>query len=97
MCVFGCRAIQNSICYHDKGSEETCEFNDTYSMLVFGAIQVVLSQIPNFHNIEWLSIVAAIMSFAYAFIGMGLAVVKVNGILIICVFPHALHQSLVHA
>ncbi|WJX31398.1 hypothetical protein P8452_19828 [Trifolium repens] len=72
------RAIQNSICYHDKGSEETCEFNDTYSMLVFGAIQVVLSQIPNFHNIEWLSIVAAIMSFAYAFIGMGLAVVKVN-------------------
>lgn len=71
------RAIQDSICFHNKGSE-TCGFDDTYNMLVFGAIQVVLSQIPNFHNIEWLSIVAAIMSFAYAFIGMGLAIVKVN-------------------
>lgn len=82
MCVCECRAIQDSICYHDKGSEATCGFTDTYNMLIFGAIQVVLSQIPNFHNIEWLSIVAAIMSFAYAFIGMALAIVKVNGILV---------------
>lgn len=53
-------------------------------MLIFGAIQVVLSQIPNFHDIEWLSIVAAIMSFAYAFIGMGLAITQVKGMMLSC-------------
>ncbi|KAI5408877.1 probable amino acid permease 7 isoform X1 [Lathyrus oleraceus] len=72
------RSIQESACHHSKGNEETCYVKDTYNMLVFGAIQVVLSQIPNFRNIEWLSIVAAIMSFGYAFIGLGLATDKVN-------------------
>ncbi|MED6215949.1 hypothetical protein PIB30_118399 [Stylosanthes scabra] len=47
-------------------------------MLIFGAIQVVLSQIPNFHNIEWLSVAAAIMSFAYSFIGMALSIVQIK-------------------
>ena len=66
-------------------------------MLVFGAIQVVLSQIPNFHNIEWLSIVAAIMSFAYAFIGMALAIVKVNGILSFSPISRLLMSLLMHS
>lgn len=98
MSVFfcGCRAIQDSICFHNKGSE-TCGFDDTYNMLVFGAIQVVLSQIPNFHNIEWLSIVAAIMSFAYAFIGMALAIVKVNGILSFSPISRLLMSLLMHS
>lgn len=51
-------------------------------MLAFGIVQIVLAQIPNFHNIHWLSIVAAIMSFGYSFIGMGLAVAQVTGMLI---------------
>ncbi|KAK7387206.1 hypothetical protein VNO78_27796 [Psophocarpus tetragonolobus] len=67
------RAIQRSICYQDNESEETCGFGNGYFMLIFGAMQVLLSQIPNFHDIEWLSILAAITSFAYAFIGMGLS------------------------
>ncbi|CAJ1960249.1 unnamed protein product [Sphenostylis stenocarpa] len=68
------RAIQISNCYHDKGDEATtCGFGGPYFMLIFGAIQVVLSQTPNFHNIQWLSIVAAITSFLYAFIGMWLS------------------------
>ncbi|KAJ1393021.1 Amino acid transporter, transmembrane domain [Sesbania bispinosa] len=70
-------AIQKSNCYQDKGTEEACEFGDAYFMLIFGAVQIVLSQIPNFHNIQWLSILAAIMSFAYAFIGMALALMQV--------------------
>ncbi|GAB2258886.1 hypothetical protein Droror1_Dr00015046 [Drosera rotundifolia] len=37
------------------------------------------SQIPNFHNVEWLSAVAAIMSFSYAFISLGLGVAKLIG------------------
>jgi hypothetical protein len=49
-------------------------------MLLFGLIQIVVSQIPDFHNMEWLSIVAALMSFTYSFIGFGLGVAKVIGI-----------------
>lgn len=48
-------------------------------MLVFGVVQIVMSQLPDFHSIEWLSIVAAIMSFAYSSIGVGLGAAKVIG------------------
>jgi len=48
-------------------------------MIVFAGIQIVLSQIPNFHNLSWLSIVAAVMSFAYSSIGLGLSLAKVAG------------------
>lgn len=50
-------------------------------MLLFGVVQIVLSQTPDFHNIEWLSIFAAIMSFTYSFIGLGLGFAKVVGML----------------
>ena len=49
-------------------------------MLLFGAVQVVMSQIPDFHNMEWVSVVAALMSFTYSFIGFGLGFAKVVGI-----------------
>jgi len=49
-------------------------------MLLFGAVQIVMSQIPDFHNMGWLSVIAAIMSFTYSFIGFGLGVAKVIGI-----------------
>lgn len=48
-------------------------------MVLFGVLQIVVSQIPDFHNMEWLSVVAAIMSFTYAFIGFGLGFAKVIG------------------
>lgn len=48
-------------------------------MLLFGLIQIVMSQIPNFHNMEWLSVVAAIMSFSYSSIGLGLGFAQVIG------------------
>ncbi|KAJ8755022.1 hypothetical protein K2173_015534 [Erythroxylum novogranatense] len=71
------RAIQKSNCYHREGHEAACEYGDTSYMLMFGLVQIILSQIPNFHNIQWLSIVAAIMSFSYASIGFALGVTKV--------------------
>jgi len=40
---------------------------------------MILSQIPNFDQVWWLSIAAAIMSFTYATIGLGLAVAQVVG------------------
>lgn len=78
---YGCRAIQKSNCYHKEGHEAACSFGDTSYMLLFGVVQIVLSQTPDFHNIEWLSIFAAIMSFAYSFIGLGLGFAKVVGML----------------
>lgn len=48
-------------------------------MAIFAAIQIVLSQIPNFHELSWLSIVAAVMSFAYSSIGLGLSIARVAG------------------
>lgn len=73
----GCRAIEKSNCYHKEGHRAACDFGDTSYMLLFGVVQIVLSQIPNFHNLQWLSILAAIMSFTYSSIGLGLGLAKV--------------------
>ncbi|KAJ6332490.1 hypothetical protein OIU77_008547 [Salix suchowensis] len=75
------RAIQKSNCYHKEGHEATCEYEGSLYMLLFGVVQVVLSQIPDFHNLKWLSIVSAIMSVSYASIGfaLGFAQVIANG------------------
>lgn len=73
------RAILKSNCYHKEGYDAPCEYGDTLFMLLFGAVQVVFSQIPDFHNMELLSIVAAVMSFAYTFIGLGLGFANVIG------------------
>ncbi|KAE8098922.1 hypothetical protein FH972_016948 [Carpinus fangiana] len=71
------RAIQRSNCYHREGHQAACTYGDTFYMLLFGLIQIVMSQIPDFHNMEWLSIVAAIMSVTYSSIGLGLGFAKV--------------------
>ncbi|KAF5949626.1 hypothetical protein HYC85_011619 [Camellia sinensis] len=80
-CMYGCgvayvitsaasvRAIQKSNCYHKEGHEASCDYGDTVYMVLFGVVQIVASQIPDFHNMAWLSFVAAIMSFFYASIG----------------------------
>jgi hypothetical protein len=48
-------------------------------MIVFGVTEIVFSQIPDFDQIWWLSIVAAVMSFTYSSIGLGLGIAKVAG------------------
>jgi len=45
-------------------------------MIVFGAVQIVFSQIPDFDQISWLSIVAAVMSFTYSSIGLSLGIAQ---------------------
>ncbi|XP_057765376.1 probable amino acid permease 7 [Salvia miltiorrhiza] len=71
------RAIQMSNCYHKEGHEAACDYGTTYYILIFGMIQVIVSQIPDFRNIKWLSVIAATMSFAYATIGSALGLAKV--------------------
>ncbi|KAA8527116.1 hypothetical protein F0562_008655 [Nyssa sinensis] len=71
------RAIQRANCYHKEGHKVSCEYGNTIYMLLFGGIEIVMSQIPDFHNMAWLSTVAALMSFCYSFIGMTLGFAKV--------------------
>ncbi|KAK1293120.1 putative amino acid permease 7 [Acorus calamus] len=73
------RAIMRSNCYHKEGHNAPCAYGTDVYMIVFGCLQVVLSQIPDFHDMEWLSIVAAAMSFCYSSIGLGLGFAKVIG------------------
>jgi len=70
-------------------------------MIGFGVLQIFLSQIPNFHNLTYISTVAAITSFGYAFIGSGLSLaVVVSGIIFTNIYfsntisKSGLHQSL---
>jgi hypothetical protein len=46
-------------------------------MIGLGIVEIILSQIPNFHKLSWLSIVAATSSFGYAFIGIGLSLATI--------------------
>ncbi|XP_006647812.2 probable amino acid permease 7 [Oryza brachyantha] len=77
------RAIQKANCYHREGHDAPCSAGgDGYYMLVFGLAQVVLSQIPGFHDMAWLSVSSAAMSFSYSLIGFGFGIAKViaNGV-----------------
>jgi len=49
-------------------------------MIIFGVAEIFFSQIPDFDQISWLSILAAVMSFTYSSIGLGLGIVQVIGI-----------------
>lgn len=75
------RAIQRSNCYHKHGHDDPCEFEDSNAifMLLFGVLQIFMSQIPDFHSMDWLSILAALMSFTYSSIGLGLGVAQAIG------------------
>ncbi|XP_021978167.1 probable amino acid permease 7 isoform X2 [Helianthus annuus] len=71
------RAIKQSNCFHKEGHDAACEFEHKYYMLMFGIIQIIASQIPNIFHTKWLSIIAAIMSFTYSSIGIGLGLAQV--------------------
>ncbi|RID48756.1 hypothetical protein BRARA_I05242 [Brassica rapa] len=66
-------AIGKANCFHDKGHDAKCSVSNYPLMAAFGITQIVLSQIHNFHKLSFLSIIATVMSFSYASIGIGLA------------------------
>ncbi|CAH2038425.1 unnamed protein product [Thlaspi arvense] len=70
-------AIGKANCYHDKGHNAKCSVSNYPYMAGFGMVQIVLSQIPSFHKLSFLSVIAAVMSFSYASIGIGLAIATV--------------------
>lgn len=70
-------AIGRSNCFHKNGHDSLCRSSGGNFTILFGLVEIILSQIPNFDQAWWLSIAAAIMSFSYATIGFGLAVAQV--------------------
>ncbi|CAJ1974829.1 unnamed protein product [Sphenostylis stenocarpa] len=71
-------AIKRSHCVHSSDGENPCHISSNPYMIGFGAIQIFFSQIPDFHNMWWLSIVAAVMSFTYSIIGLVLGIAKIT-------------------
>ncbi|KAF5739821.1 Amino acid permease 6 [Tripterygium wilfordii] len=72
-------AVRKSNCFHKEGHHAKCATSNNPYMIIFACIQIVLSQIPDFDKLSWLSIVAAIMSFTYSTIGLALSMAKVAG------------------
>ncbi|GAU13420.1 hypothetical protein TSUD_127160 [Trifolium subterraneum] len=56
-------AIMKSNCYHEKGHQYPCSYSGNLYMLLFGLVQIVMSFIPDLHNMAWVSVVAAIMTW----------------------------------
>ena len=74
------RAIKRSNCFHKSGGKDPCHMSSNGYMITFGISEIIFSQIQDFSHVWWLSIVAAIMSFTYSAIGLGLGIGKVAGI-----------------
>ncbi|XP_077249761.1 amino acid permease 3-like isoform X1 [Tasmannia lanceolata] len=70
-------AVKRSNCFHSSGGKNSCRISSTPYMIMFGVAEILFSQIPDFDQIWWLSIVAAVMSFTYSSIGLALGITKV--------------------
>ncbi|XP_047177934.1 amino acid permease 3-like [Vigna umbellata] len=75
-------AVKRTNCYHNSGGKDPCKMNSSVYMISFGIAEIVLSQIQDFDQFWWLSIVAAVMSFTYSAIGLGLGIAKVIGMVL---------------
>ncbi|KAL8553449.1 hypothetical protein ACS0TY_001948 [Phlomoides rotata] len=70
-------AVKKAHCFHIHGHKANCMTSNNPYIILFGAIQIVLSQIPNFHKLSAISFIAAIMSFAYSTIGIILSIARI--------------------
>uniref|UniRef100_A0A0D9V8M6 Amino acid transporter transmembrane domain-containing protein n=1 Tax=Leersia perrieri TaxID=77586 RepID=A0A0D9V8M6_9ORYZ len=59
-------AIGRANCFHKKGHDNPCNVSSVPYMIIFGVAEVFFSQIPDFDQISWLSMLAAVMSFTYS-------------------------------
>ncbi|XP_057419766.1 amino acid permease 2-like isoform X2 [Lotus japonicus] len=69
--------IKRTDCQHSSGGKDPCPISSNPYMISFGVIQIFFSQIPDFHQTWWLSILAAIMSFTYSLISLYLGITKI--------------------
>ncbi|XP_043703587.1 amino acid permease 8-like [Telopea speciosissima] len=67
-------AFKRSNCFHYKGHDASCGTSGNTYMLIFGGIEIILSQFPNLEKVTLLSMMAAAMSFTYSFIALYLCI-----------------------
>eukprot|EP01023_Acetabularia_acetabulum_P058183 TRINITY_DN6838_c0_g2_i3.p1 TRINITY_DN6838_c0_g2~~TRINITY_DN6838_c0_g2_i3.p1 ORF type:complete len:488 (-),score=64.93 TRINITY_DN6838_c0_g2_i3:164-1549(-) len=61
--------VQREVCAGDTG---TCSnINLTEWIIIFGAMQLLLSQLPDLHSLWWVSLMGAFMSLCYSMIAFG--------------------------
>ncbi|KAJ3678050.1 hypothetical protein LUZ60_001853 [Juncus effusus] len=72
----GIMSVVRTNCHHYKGHDAKCDSSGTLYMVLFGVVELILSQFPSLEKITLISVVAAVMSFAYSLIGLLLSVVK---------------------
>ncbi|MED6149714.1 Amino acid permease 3 [Stylosanthes scabra] len=70
-------AITKTDCIYLSEGKNPCPVSGNPYIIAFGIIQLGFSQIPDFHNISWLSLLAAVMSLGYSLIGLILGIVKI--------------------
>ena len=67
------QSLATSACAQ-RGSAASCFDSYAPMVLIFGAAQLLLSQVPTLEALEWASVVGAAASFGYATIAFGLSV-----------------------
>jgi hypothetical protein len=81
------RSVVRTDCHHSKGHDATCASSGTMYMVVFGLVEIVLAQFPNLEKLTFISVVAAVMSCTYSFVGLLLSAAKLAS-------NHAAHGTL---
>ena len=66
--------MKRSICFRRQDAGFDVQGNT--HMMVFGAMEIVLSQFPNLEKVTILSVIATATSFIYSLIALGLSVAK---------------------
>ncbi|KAG8078660.1 hypothetical protein GUJ93_ZPchr0007g3160 [Zizania palustris] len=69
-------SVVRTNCHHYRGQDAMCGASGTMYMVLFGLAEVVLSQLPSLEKVTLISVVAAVMSFTYSFVGLFLSAAK---------------------
>ncbi|KAJ6433678.1 hypothetical protein OIU84_017387 [Salix udensis] len=71
-------SVKRTTCFHDKGRNAKCGVSGNLYMLIYGAIEIFLSQCPSLEKVTILSVIASVTSFAYALIALCLTTAKLS-------------------
>lgn len=71
-------SIKRTNCFHQREPNADCKakVSGNLFMLIYGGVEILLSQFPSLEKITILSVVAATMSFGYSFIALYLCIEK---------------------
>ncbi|KAF2297302.1 hypothetical protein GH714_020973 [Hevea brasiliensis] len=71
-------AVKRTTCFHAKGHKAKCGVSGNLYMVIYGGMQIVLSQFPSLEKLALISVVAAVTSLAYSLIALCLSIAKLS-------------------